>query len=121
MDTITLSTSVVYGNESLTGSVTLPCTDIHQGVVEATTTYAVLVTPTVTPQAILISNGGVVDVSVRLTFSTNKYAFVAVPAGYSVVVPGYVNVNNGNTPAAIEEYALKTASSTADVTYVIVY
>ena len=121
MDTITLSTAVAYGNESLTGSVTLPASDVLQGVMEANTSYAELKVFNTPPQAVVIANGGAVDVSVRLKFDTTKYAFFTVPADRSIVVPGFLNVNNLTTLQGVEAIDIKTASSTADVTYVIVY
>jgi hypothetical protein len=119
MDQLTLSATATYGSDTITGSVAITAKEVQQGVLTATNTYAAVLSAVEPFQAVLFTNGGAVDVSVRLTFASTQYAFFTVPSGCTVALPRLINVNSA-TPDGVEAVHVRTVSGTAEVTYIVV-
>lgn len=122
MGQITISAVAAYGNTTLPTSIIFEAESVHQGVLTADTTYEQIASFVAvdggTPQAVAVYNAGAVDVSVRLTFSTTKYAFLTVPPTCVVLIPQ--TILDSDVPVDWELIAVKTVSGTADVEYVVI-
>ena len=122
MGQITITAVATYGSTTLPTTIIFDAESVHQGVMTADTTYEQISSFVAigggTPQAVAVYNGGSVDVSVRLTYSTTKYAFLTVPPACVVIVPQ--TILDVDVPVDWELIAVKTVSGTADVEYVVI-
>ena len=120
MGQITITAVATYGSTTLPTTIIFDAESVHQGVMTADTTYEQISSFVAidggTPQAVAVYNGGSVDVSVRLTYSTTKYAFLTVPPTCVVIVPQ--TILDSDVPVDWEVIAVKTVSGTVDVEYV---
>ena len=123
MGQITIAATAAFNGTSLSTSVVFDAESVHQGVMTADTTYEMLSemlnSGLGAPQAVAVYNAGLVDVSVRLLYSSTKYYFLCVPPGCVILVPTLVR--DGSLIVDWQQLHVRTVSGTANVEYVLIH